>query len=68
MINAAQFACCELEVVPDLQQLGNLRSQAEKMAKEQQLYKRKSPNWYHWEDTCDLIELCAFRSRSCAFC
>ena len=43
-----------------LSQLGNLRSQAEKMAKEQQLYKRKSPNWYHWDDACDLIERCAF--------
>jgi hypothetical protein len=60
LINAAQFACCELEVVPDLEQLGNLRSQAEKMAKEQQLYKRKSPNWCRCA-ALDLIELCAFR-------
>ena len=55
LINAAQYACCELEFVPDLSQLGNLRSQCEKMSKEQQLYKRKSPNW------------CALRARNCAF-
>jgi hypothetical protein len=45
LINAAQFACCEIEDIPDLAQLGNLRAQAEKMSKEAQLYKRKSPNW-----------------------
>ena len=54
LINAAQYACCELEEVPDLSQLSNLRSQTEKMAKEANLYKRKSENW------------CAFRARSCA--
>ena len=37
LINAAQFACCELEEVPDLSQLSNLRSQAEKMAREANL-------------------------------
>ena len=45
IINAAQFAVSELECVPDLAQLGNLRSQAEKMAREATLYRRKSPNW-----------------------
>ena len=45
LINAAQFACCELEEVPDLSQLANLRSQTDKMAREANLYKRKSENW-----------------------
>ena len=49
IINAAQYACCELEEPPDLSQLGNLRSQTAKMAEEAQLYKRKSPNWIDWE-------------------
>ena len=50
IINAAQFACCELEEMPDLSQLGNLRSQTAKMAEEANLYKRKSDNWIDWED------------------
>ena len=54
LINAARYACCELEEVPDLSQLSNLRSQTEKMAKEANLYKRKSENW------------CALRARNCA--
>ena len=45
LINAAQYACCELEEPPDLSQLGNLRSQTSKMAEEANLYKRKSENW-----------------------
>ena len=54
LINAAQYACCELEEPPDLSQLGNLRSQTSKMAEAAQLYKRKSENW------------CAFIACNCA--
>ena len=50
IISAATFANVENETPPPLDQLANLRRQAEKEARVQTLYRRKSDNWIDWED------------------
>ena len=50
IISAAQFANVENESPPDLDLLGNMRKQAEKMSREQTLYRKRSDNWIDWED------------------
>ena len=49
IISAAQFANVENESPPDLDQLGNMRRQSEKMSREQALYRKRSDNWIDWE-------------------
>ena len=50
LINAAQYATVGMAEPPPLDELANLRSQAEKMAAEDRLYRKKSPNWIDWPD------------------
>ena len=49
IISASQFANVENESPPDLDQLGNMRRQSEKMSREQTLYRKRSDNWIDWE-------------------
>ena len=45
LVSAATFATVEMETPPPLDQLANLRRQAEKMAREETLYRKKAANW-----------------------
>ena len=49
IISAAQFANVQNQSPPDLDQLGNMRRQSEKMSREQALYRKRSDNWIDWE-------------------
>ena len=50
LVSAATFATVEMETPPPLDQLANLRRQAEKMAREETLYRKKAANWIDWAD------------------
>ena len=50
LVSAATFATVEMENPPPLDQLANLRRQAEKMAREETLYRKKAANWIDWPD------------------
>ena len=50
LISASQFATVTMEQPPALDQLANLRRQAEKMAREQNLYRKRSESWIDWPD------------------
>lgn len=51
LINGAAFATAEMEMPPSaLDELANLRCQADKLAREQSLYRKRSQAWMDWED------------------
>ena len=45
LVSAATFATVEMETPPPLDQLANLRRQAEKIAREETMYRKKAANW-----------------------